>query len=271
MIECVRDRGAQAAVSVWGVGGAGGQAVVQLIANGANPLDILLLDHDARALQMAPAHARVRLALSGATPGAGTGGAAAVGSAARGSADLIAARLDGADLCILAAGLGGAAGSGAAPVIAATARARGIPTIAVVTTPMLMEGRARMAAAAAALAAVEAAADHVLVLPLQPGLDHPHNGRAFLAGLARAESVLAEAVATVVTGLVAGRQESRRDRADDKMARVLGEAAAQYGGELHARMGVTGFRRAPPAQKIAACYRTGLGPELTPVRRTAGG
>lgn len=265
MFERVRDRGARPAVSAWGVGGAGGRAVAQLIAGGAVALDAVVSDGDARVLQGAPARSRVRLMVCAPSPDAGLCPGEA---AARASADAIAARLRDAEICLIAAGLGGATASGAAPVIAAMARARGIPTLAIVTTPIHLEGPERMLAAQRAVSALGEAADHLLVLPLQAALDGARDGAAFRAALGGAEQLLHDALAHTADLLVRG-GELRGPAAEVSLLIALTAVASRFGGEVRSRVAGVGRRPAPPAQRIAACYRTGCGPELRPVRRSA--
>lgn len=265
MIERARDREIRPAVSAWGVGGAGGRAVVQLIAGGAVALDPVVSDSDARVLQAAPARSRVRLAVPAPSPDADQCPGEA---AARASDDAIAARLRDAEICLIAAGLGGTTASGAAPVIAAMARSRGIPTLAIVTTPLHLEGAQRMIVARRAAAALAEAADHLLVLPLQAALDGATGADAFRAALGGAEELLRDALA-LTADLLARGGELRGPAAEVSLLIALTAAASRFGGEVRSRIAASGRRPAPPAQRIAACYRTGLGPELRPVRRRA--
>lgn len=265
MVERARDRGGRPAVSAWGVGGAGGRAVTQLIAGGAVALDPIVSDSDARVLQAAPARSRVRLTVPAVSPDADQCPGEA---AARASDDVIAARLRDAEICLIAAGLGGKTGSGAAPVIAAMARARGIPTLAIVTTPIHLEGHQRMIAAQRAAAALGEAADHLLVLPLQAALDGARDGDAFRTALGGAEELLRDALGFTAELLVRG-GELRGPAAEVSLLVALTAVASRFGGEVRSRVAGIGLRPAPPAQRIAACYRTGCGPELKPVRRSA--
>ncbi|QNA85349.1 cell division protein FtsZ [Sphingomonas sp. So64.6b] len=134
-------------VTVFGVGGAGGNAVAQLIGRHGRSMKILCANTDIQALRAVPAASRLQLGRK-LTGGLGAGTRAEIGRAAAEEAmpDIVRA-LKGSSLCFVAAGLGGGTGTGAAPIIARAARDRGILTIGVATMPFAFEGKRRMRAA----------------------------------------------------------------------------------------------------------------------------
>ncbi len=154
-------------IGVFGVGGAGGNAVTALVERCLPNVRVIAVNTDAQALRGVAAHARLRLG-RGTTRGLGAGACPEVGRVAAVEAQPeIAEMLANVDLCFLAAGLGGGTGTGATPVIAAAARARGIPTVAIVTLPFQFEGSRRAAIAEAGLKTLEAQVDAVIVIPNQ--------------------------------------------------------------------------------------------------------
>jgi cell division protein FtsZ len=152
-------------VRVVGIGEGGANAVEAMIRAGMKGADFVVLNTDARAL--ARSSARTRIAMGkGATGGHGAGGDMAVGEgAARDAADEIGIALEGSQLVVLTAGLGGGTGSGALPVVAEIARGLGALTIAVVTKPFTFEGARRRYAAEHAAAALTSKVDAVATIP----------------------------------------------------------------------------------------------------------
>ncbi|TFI57089.1 cell division protein FtsZ [Sphingomonas parva] len=154
-------------ICVVGVGGAGGNAVANMIEHGVTGVEFIVANTDAQALNASPVERGIQLGRE-ITQGLGAGAAAEIGrAAAMESLDEIVAALDGAHMCFIAAGMGGGTGTGAAPVIAAAARARGILTVGVVTKPFGFEGRRRAAAAEEGLAALTPHVDTLIVIPNQ--------------------------------------------------------------------------------------------------------
>ena len=154
-------------ICVIGVGGAGGNAVANMVRGGAEGVDFVVANTDAQALNVSPAETRIQLG-RGATQGLGAGAQAEVGrKAAEESLDEIEDALEGAHMCFVAAGMGGGTGTGAAPVIAAAARAKGILTVGVVTKPFAFEGRKRSQAAEQGLAELKKNVDTLIVIPNQ--------------------------------------------------------------------------------------------------------
>src|SRR6201995_3737914 len=131
-------------IVVFGVGGAGGNAVNNMIEAGLEGVEFVVANTDAPQLQLGKTDRRIPLGAAG-TQGRGAGAPPEVGmSAAEESIPEIGEHLDGAHMVFITAGMGGGTGTGAAPIIAKCARARGILTVGVVTKPFHFEGRHRM-------------------------------------------------------------------------------------------------------------------------------
>lgn len=154
-------------IVVFGVGGAGGNAVNNMIVNGLGGVSFVVANTDAQHLQASKTDARVQLG-AGLTQGLGAGANPKVGlEAARQSEAEIAAHLEGAHMVFVTAGIGGGTGTGSAPVIAGFARDRGILTVAVVTKPFMFEGRHRMRLAEAGIAELARNVDTLIIIPNQ--------------------------------------------------------------------------------------------------------
>ncbi len=154
-------------ISVIGVGGAGGNAIANMIAAQVQGVDFLVANTDAQALNVSPAKDRIQLGLK-ITQGLGAGSRPEIGrAAAEETIDSVERALEGAHMCFIAAGMGDGTGTGAAPVIAKAARDRGILTVGVVTKPFSFEGSRRMKAAEAGIAELQKHVDTLIVIPNQ--------------------------------------------------------------------------------------------------------
>jgi cell division protein FtsZ len=154
-------------ISVIGVGGAGGNAVANMIASGVQGVEFIVANTDAQALNASQADQRIQLGRT-TTQGLGAGAAAAVGkAAAEESLSDIQIAIEGAHMCFIAAGMGGGTGTGAAPVIARAARDKGILTVGVVTKPFGFEGSRRARAAEEGIAELARHVDTLIVIPNQ--------------------------------------------------------------------------------------------------------
>jgi cell division protein FtsZ len=154
-------------LTVIGVGGGGGNAVNNMIAEGLKGTEFIVANTDAQALTMSKAPRLIQLGAL-VTEGLGAGSLPEVGqAAAEESIDEIMDHLAGTHMCFITAGMGGGTGTGAAPVIARAARAAGILTVAVVTKPFSFEGKHRMQTAARGIELLREAADTVIVIPNQ--------------------------------------------------------------------------------------------------------
>ena len=181
-------------ISVIGVGGAGGNAVANMIRSGVAGVDFVAANTDAQALRDSPADRIVQLGRA-ATGGLGAGSRAEIGkAAAEESLAEIDKMLDGAHMCFIAAGLGGGTGTGAAPIIAQVARARGILTVGVVTKPFAFEGTRRARAAEQGLEALQQSVDTLIVIPNQNLFRVASPATTFKAAFDLADEVLQQGV-----------------------------------------------------------------------------
>jgi len=154
-------------ISVIGVGGAGGNAIANMIAAGVQGVDFIVANTDAQALNASPAERRIQLGLK-ITQGLGAGARPEIGRAAAEEAiDQLDQALNGAHMCFIAAGMGGGTGTGAAPVIAKAAREKGVLTVGVVTKPFSFEGNRRMKSADAGITELQKHVDTLIVIPNQ--------------------------------------------------------------------------------------------------------
>ncbi|NRP19517.1 Cell division protein FtsZ [Ensifer adhaerens] len=154
-------------ITVIGVGGGGGNAINNMIAEGLQGVDFIVANTDAQALAMSKASRLIQLGAQ-VTEGLGAGSLPEVGrAAAEESIDEIMDHLGGTHMCFVTAGMGGGTGTGAAPVIAAAARKAGILTVGVVTKPFSFEGKRRMQMAEEGVERLREAADTVIVIPNQ--------------------------------------------------------------------------------------------------------
>ena len=154
-------------ITVIGVGGAGGNAIANMIAAEIEGVDFIVANTDAQALNNAAAEHRIQLGPD-ITQGLGAGSRPEVGrAAAEETIAEIERSLDGVHMCFIAAGMGGGTGTGAAPVIAKAARDKGVLTVGVVTKPFLFEGTRRMRSAEAGIEELQKHVDTLIVIPNQ--------------------------------------------------------------------------------------------------------
>ncbi|MEY4159601.1 MAG: hypothetical protein RLZZ136_222, partial [Pseudomonadota bacterium] len=154
-------------ITVIGVGGAGGNAIANMIQAEIEGVDFIVANTDAQALNNAVAEQRIQLGPE-ITQGLGAGSRPEVGRAAAEETLMdIERALDGAHMCFIAAGMGGGTGTGAAPVIAKAARDKGVLTVGVVTKPFLFEGTRRMRSAEAGIEELQKHVDTLIVIPNQ--------------------------------------------------------------------------------------------------------
>ena len=154
-------------IVVIGVGGAGGNAVNNMIASGLDGVEFVVANTDAQALALSRADRRIQMG-GDITEGLGAGMRPEVGEeSAEDSMAEILEQLDGAHMLFIAAGMGGGTGTGAAPVIARAARERGILTVAIVTKPFQFEGSNRMRLAEDGVARLQPMVDTLITIPNQ--------------------------------------------------------------------------------------------------------
>jgi cell division protein FtsZ len=154
-------------LTVFGVGGGGGNAINNMIAAGLRGTEFIVANTDAQALTMSKASRLIQLGVD-VTEGLGAGSQPEIGRvAAEESITEIRDQLSGTHMCFVTAGMGGGTGTGAAPVIARAAREAGILTVAVVTKPFTFEGTRRMRLAEEGIEKLRESADTVIVIPNQ--------------------------------------------------------------------------------------------------------
>ena len=154
-------------ITVFGVGGAGGNAVDNMIDKNLDGVDFVVGNTDAQALQQSKSETRIQLGVK-VTEGLGAGARASVGAAAaEESIEQIVDHLAGAHMCFITAGMGGGTGTGAAPIIAQAARELGVLTVGVVTKPFQFEGAKRMRQAEAGVEALQKVVDTLIIIPNQ--------------------------------------------------------------------------------------------------------
>ena len=154
-----------AAIKVIGVGGAGTNAVNRMVDSGLRGVDFIAVNTDKQALALSKAPIQIQIGEK-LTKGLGAGANPDIGQkAAEESREEIANTIKGSDLVFVTCGMGGGTGTGAAPIIAETAREMGILTIGVVSKPFLFEGRQRMKNAEAGIARLKANVDTLVVVP----------------------------------------------------------------------------------------------------------
>ncbi|WDA39964.1 cell division protein FtsZ [Erythrobacter sp. BLCC-B19] len=154
-------------ITVIGIGGAGGNAIANMIAAEIEGVEFIVANTDAQALSTSPAEKRIQLGPD-ITGGLGAGARPEVGkAAAEETVAEIEKALEGVNMCFIAAGMGGGTGTGAAPVIAEAARRMGVLTVGVVTKPFLFEGTRRMRAAEAGIDELQQHVDTLIVIPNQ--------------------------------------------------------------------------------------------------------
>ena len=154
-------------IAVIGVGGAGGNAIANMIRAKIQGVEFVVVNTDAQALNSSIAEHKIQLGPD-ITQGLGAGARPEVGrAAAEETLAEIDRALEGVHMCFVAAGMGGGTGTGAAPVIAEAARKKGVLTVGVVTKPFLFEGTRRMRAADAGIEELQRHVDTLIVIPNQ--------------------------------------------------------------------------------------------------------
>ncbi len=189
-------------ITVFGVGGAGGNAVNNMITAGLQGVDFVVANTDAQALTMSKAQRIVQMGTQ-VTQGLGAGSQPDVGAAAAQEViDELRDHLTGANMVFVTAGMGGGTGTGAAPVIAKTARDMGILTVGVVTKPFHFEGQRRMRTAESGIAELHKVVDTLLIIPNQNLFRVANEKTTFADAFAMADQVLYSGVACITDLMV---------------------------------------------------------------------
>jgi cell division protein FtsZ len=189
-------------ITVFGVGGAGGNAVNNMIDKSLEGVDFVVANTDAQALQQSRSTSRIQLGVK-VTEGLGAGARAAVGAAAaEESIEQIVDHLAGAHMCFITAGMGGGTGTGAAPIIAQAARELGVLTVGVVTKPFQFEGNKRMKQAEEGVEALQKVVDTLIIIPNQNLFRLANEKTTFTEAFSMADDVLYQGVKGVTDLMV---------------------------------------------------------------------
>ncbi len=189
-------------ITVFGVGGAGGNAVNNMIEKQLEGVDFVVANTDAQALQQSMAQSRVQLGVK-VTEGLGAGARATVGAAAaEESIEQIVDHLAGAHMCFITAGMGGGTGTGAAPIIAQAARELGVLTVGVVTKPFQFEGAKRMRQAEDGVESLQKVVDTLIIIPNQNLFRLANEKTTFTEAFSMADDVLYQGVKGVTDLMV---------------------------------------------------------------------
>ncbi|MGV8839415.1 MAG: cell division protein FtsZ [Bauldia sp.] len=189
-------------ITVFGVGGAGGNAVNNMIRSGLEGVEFVVANTDSQALMSSQAQRRIQMGVA-VTEGLGAGSMPEIGRAAAEEViDEITDHLSGAHMIFVTAGMGGGTGTGAAPVIARAAREHGILTVGVVTKPFQFEGARRMRVAEAGIADLQENVDTLIVIPNQNLFRIANDKTTFADAFAMADQVLFSGVACITDLMV---------------------------------------------------------------------
>ena len=189
-------------ITVFGVGGAGGNAVNNMIEKALDGVEFVVANTDAQALQQSSAVNRVQLGIK-VPEGLGAGARATVGAAAaEESIEQIVDHLAGAHMCFITAGMGGGTGTGAAPIIAQAARELGVLTVGVVTKPFQFEGAKRMKQAEDGVEALQKMVDTLIIIPNQNLFRLANEKTTFTEAFSMADDVLYQGVKGVTDLMV---------------------------------------------------------------------
>ncbi|MCB2111634.1 MAG: cell division protein FtsZ, partial [Rhodobacteraceae bacterium] len=189
-------------ITVFGVGGAGGNAVNNMIEKQLEGVEFVVANTDAQALQQSHSSARIQMGVR-VTEGLGAGARPSVGAAAaEETIEEIVDHLAGAHMCFITAGMGGGTGTGAAPIIAQAARELGVLTVGVVTKPFQFEGAKRMKQADDGIEALQKVVDTLIIIPNQNLFRLANEKTTFTEAFAMADDVLYQGVKGVTDLMV---------------------------------------------------------------------
>jgi len=189
-------------ITVFGVGGGGGNAVNNMITAGLRGVEFVVANTDAQALTMSKAERLIQLGAN-VTEGLGAGSQPEVGQAAAEECiDEIIDHLSNTHMCFVTAGMGGGTGTGAAPVVARAAREKGILTVGVVTKPFHFEGGRRMKIADQGIEELQKCVDTLIVIPNQNLFRIANDKTTFADAFAMADQVLYSGVACITDLMV---------------------------------------------------------------------
>ena len=189
-------------ITVFGVGGAGGNAVNNMIEKKLEGVEFVVANTDAQALAQSSADARIQMGVK-VTEGLGAGARPTVGAAAaEETIEEIVDHLAGAHMCFITAGMGGGTGTGAAPIIAQAARELGVLTVGVVTKPFQFEGAKRMRQAEEGVDVLQKMVDTLIIIPNQNLFRLANEKTTFTEAFSMADDVLHQGVKGVTDLMV---------------------------------------------------------------------
>jgi cell division protein FtsZ len=189
-------------ITVFGVGGAGGNAVNNMIDKQLDGVEFVVANTDAQALHQSRADSRIQMGVK-VTEGLGAGARPTVGAAAaEETIEEIVDHLAGSHMCFITAGMGGGTGTGAAPIIAQAARELGVLTVGVVTKPFAFEGAKRMRQAEEGIEALQKVVDTLIIIPNQNLFRLASERTTFTEAFAMADDVLYQGVKGVTDLMV---------------------------------------------------------------------
>lgn len=189
-------------ITVFGVGGAGGNAVNNMIEKQLDGVEFVVANTDAQALAQSKSNMRIQMGPK-VTEGLGAGAKPSIGAkAAEETIEEIVDHLMGAHMCFITAGMGGGTGTGAAPIIAQAAREMGILTVGVVTKPFSFEGTKRMRQAEEGVEALQKVVDTLIIIPNQNLFRLANEKTTFTEAFAMADDVLYQGVKGVTDLMV---------------------------------------------------------------------
>jgi cell division protein FtsZ len=189
-------------ITVFGCGGAGGNAVNNMVQAGLNGVEFVVGNTDAQALALSKAERMIQMGVA-VTEGLGAGSQPEVGRAAAEEViDEISDHLNGSHMVFITAGMGGGTGTGAAPVVARVARELGILTVGVVTKPFQFEGARRMRIAESGIVELQKNVDTLIVIPNQNLFRVANERTTFADAFAMADQVLYSGVACITDLMV---------------------------------------------------------------------
>ena len=187
-----------AKIKVIGVGGAGGNAIDNMIENyDVDGVEFIAVNTDAQALASNKAEIKLQIGTE-ITRGLGSGGNPQIGKkSAEESVDLLHEHLAGADMVFITAGMGGGTGTGASPVIAGIAKNLGALTIAIMEKPFAFEGKRRMETAIKGIGEMKDKVDTLVVIPNQKLFEVVDENISFLEAMRKIDDILAQAVKSI--------------------------------------------------------------------------
>ncbi|MBV1866544.1 MAG: cell division protein FtsZ [Marinosulfonomonas sp.] len=189
-------------ITVFGVGGAGGNAVNNMIEKQLDGVEFVVANTDAQALQQSTAPNKIQMGVK-VTEGLGAGAHPSVGAAAaEETIEEIVDQLAGAHMCFITAGMGGGTGTGAAPIIAQAARELGVLTVGVVTKPFQFEGAKRMKQAEEGVDTLQKMVDTLIIIPNQNLFRLANENTTFTEAFSLADDVLYQGVKGVTDLMV---------------------------------------------------------------------